>query len=125
MNYTRLIVLLLLFSGFLFASEANNNKKEMPAIVPVSWLKKNIDNPKVVIIDLQPKDKYLKDFSKLNFRVDKQFILKYWSYTIYFDIQNITNNLNEEGKAYNHDYTEYLIVQGIPFFPSLGIKGEF
>ena len=64
MSYTRLVVLLLVFSGFLFASEADSKNKEIPAIVPVSWLKKNIDNPRVVIIDLQPKEKYLKGHIK-------------------------------------------------------------
>ena len=83
------------------------------------------DKNKYIPIYGEKNSERLKDFFKLNFRIDKEFILKYWKYTIYLDIQNITNNLNEEGKAYNHDYTEYLIVQGIPFFPSLGIKGEF
>ncbi len=64
MKYGKLIFLSILFSGFLFASGADIKKDEIPAIVPVSWLKSNIDNPRVVIIDLQPKDKYSKGHIK-------------------------------------------------------------
>ncbi|MEA3455003.1 MAG: rhodanese-like domain-containing protein [Campylobacterota bacterium] len=69
MKSVKLVLLMILFSGFLWGSEADTKGKDlsaksMPAIVSVDWLKKNIDNPKVVIIDLQPKEKYLKGHIK-------------------------------------------------------------
>ena len=50
MNYIKLLFISLLFSNCLFA--------DMPAIVPVEWLKKNIDNPKLVLVDLRPAQEY-------------------------------------------------------------------
>ena len=64
MNFARLILVSVLFSSFLFAQVSNSKKNNIPAIVPVSWLKNNINNPKVVIVDLQPKDTYLKGHIK-------------------------------------------------------------
>ncbi len=60
MNYFKFILVSVFFSTSLFAI----NSKDMPAIVPVDWLKKNINNPKLVIVDVQPKDKYLKGHIK-------------------------------------------------------------
>ena len=57
MKNIRLILLSILFSNILYA-------EAIPAIVPLQWLQENISNPKVVIVDLQPKDKYLKGHIK-------------------------------------------------------------
>jgi len=54
----------LLFSTLLFSLEADVKKDEIPAIVPVSWLKSHLNDPRVVIVDLQPKEKYLKGHIK-------------------------------------------------------------
>ena len=59
MNNVKVVLLSILFSSFLLGVG-----KDMPTIVSVDWLKKNIDNPKVVIIDLQPKELYLKGHIK-------------------------------------------------------------
>jgi hypothetical protein len=67
----------------------------------------------------------LKDFFQIDFKIDKKFNFKYWSFKTYIDIQNITNYRNEEGKAYNYDYSDFVLVEAIPFFPNIGIKGEF
>jgi len=56
MNLIKLFLLPLLFSSFLFA--------DIPAIVPIDWLKQNYDNPKVVIIDLRPEEEYAKGHLK-------------------------------------------------------------
>jgi len=66
MNSVKVIFLSILFSGFLFGTEANKGVsiKDMPTIVSVDWLKKHIDDPKVVIVDLQPEEKYLKGHIK-------------------------------------------------------------
>ena len=55
MAYIKLLFLSILLSSSLFA---------IPAIVPISWLQDNINNPKVVIIDLRPADEYMKEHIK-------------------------------------------------------------
>jgi len=55
MAYIKLLFLSISLSSSLFA---------IPAIVPISWLQDNINNPKVVIIDLRPADEYMKEHIK-------------------------------------------------------------
>ncbi len=56
MNSIKLLLLTVLFSNYLFAG--------IPAIVPVEWLKENLNNPKVVIIDLRAEEEYKKEHIK-------------------------------------------------------------
>lgn len=56
MKLFKIILSLGLFVGSLFAQ--NVNKDEVPAIVTIDWLKKNFDNPNLVIVDLRTKDEY-------------------------------------------------------------------
>jgi len=53
MNYIKLILISILFSSSLFGAEIK--KKEMPTIVPTSWLKQHINDPRVVIVDVRSK----------------------------------------------------------------------
>jgi len=64
-------------------------------------------------------------FFQLDFRVDKMWQFETWMLSLYLDIQNVTNYVNQEGVSYNYDFSENSKVEGFPFFPSLGIKGEF
>jgi len=64
MNLMKSILVLLLFTNFLFA--------DIPAIVPVDWLKKNYDNSKVVIIDLRPAKEYAKGHLKNSVNIPGQ-----------------------------------------------------
>ncbi len=57
MKSIKLLFLSIIFSNILFA-------EAIPAIVSLEWLKENRNNPKVVIVDLQPKEKYLKGHIK-------------------------------------------------------------
>jgi hypothetical protein len=69
--------------------------------------------------------KRLKNFFQVDFKINKDFVFEYWKLSLYMDIQNVTNYKNEEGKMYNYNYTDFKIVEAIPFFPSIGIKGSF
>jgi hypothetical protein len=40
------------------------------------------------------------------------------------DIQNVYNQGNAEGLSYNYNYTKREYVTGLPFLPSLGLRGE-
>ncbi|NVJ53036.1 MAG: sulfurtransferase [Campylobacteraceae bacterium] len=53
------LFLIFIFSISLFATEKN-----MPSIVDISWLKQNISNPKLVLLDLRKKELYEKDHIK-------------------------------------------------------------
>jgi TonB family protein len=64
-------------------------------------------------------------FFQADLRIDKTWQFKTWTLTSYLDIQNVTYYTNQEGTQYNYDYTESKPVEGIPIFPSFGVKGEF
>lgn len=65
------------------------------------------------------------NFSQLDLRFDKKFILQREVWSIYLDIQNILNSKNIESRRYSFDYSQEENVAGLPFLPSLGLKGEF
>ncbi len=67
----------------------------------------------------------LPDFFELDLRADKEWVFDSWKLAAYLDVLNATNNANAEAWHYNYDYTERTPIRGIPFFPSLGLKGEF
>lgn len=58
MKTIKIIALLLLVPGFLFAEMQESSK--VPNIVSVSWVQKNINNPNLVIVDLRPQEEYEK-----------------------------------------------------------------
>ncbi len=53
------LILLLLFAS-LFAT----TEKKVPTIVSISWIKENLNNPNLVIIDLREKSEYEKGHVK-------------------------------------------------------------
>jgi thiosulfate/3-mercaptopyruvate sulfurtransferase len=61
MKYLKILLLALLFSNSLFATVEN---KELPNVVPVSWLKQNINNEKLVILDIREYSEYKKGHVK-------------------------------------------------------------
>lgn len=58
MNNPKSFLLKILFSTIVLISTLNAQKTEIPAIVTLDWLEKNIENPNLSIIDLRPKDDY-------------------------------------------------------------------
>lgn len=67
----------------------------------------------------------LNPFWQLDMRFDKKWIFNKWILSAYLDIQNITNHANVEAIQYSYDYSQTTTVQGLPFLPILGMKGEF
>ncbi|HQR30465.1 MAG TPA: TonB family protein [Anaeromyxobacteraceae bacterium] len=61
----------------------------------------------------------------LDLRVDKTWVFKDWTLTLYLDTQNVTNRKNQEGWTYNFDYAEKTPTTGLPILPILGLKGEW
>jgi len=63
-------------------------------------------------------------FHQLDLRVEKAFVAGPLTLTAYADVQNVYNAENREGTRYSFDYRENEAVTGLPFFPSLGLRGE-
>ena len=64
-------------------------------------------------------------FVQLDLRLDKEFLLKRWSLTMYLEIINVLNRQNPEAEIYNFDFTEMAYVSSIPFIPNIGLQAEF
>jgi hypothetical protein len=67
----------------------------------------------------------LDSFNQLDVRFDKKWTFRLWSYSMYLDLQNVYNASNEEGKAYNFNYTQTKPISGLPILPVLGFRGDF
>jgi TonB family protein len=61
----------------------------------------------------------------LNVRVDKTWRFKAWQLGAYLDVQNAYNQSNVEGISRNYNFTKTTYASGIPFLPSIGLRGEF
>jgi TonB family protein len=64
-------------------------------------------------------------FHQLDVRVDKVWTFASWKLTFYADLQNVYFHPNPEGISYNYNYTQSTYANGLPFLPSLGLRGEF
>ncbi len=64
-------------------------------------------------------------FHQLDLRVDKKFVFDSWILGAYLDVQNVYNQVNEEGIRYNYDFTESQPVQGLPLLPTIGLSAQF
>ena len=64
------------------------------------------------------------DFHRLDLRVEKSWHVRSGSIAAYLDVQNAYNRHNEEGRAYNFDFTQAGVISGLPLLPSFGVRGE-
>jgi outer membrane receptor protein involved in Fe transport len=72
-----------------------------------------------------PYSERLPVFHQLDLRVDKRWKFKRWQLSGYLDIQNVYNNGNTEGLAYDYNYTTRQYVTGLPILPSIGLRADF
>jgi TonB family protein len=63
-------------------------------------------------------------FHRLDLRVEKSWRVRSGSIAAYLDVQNVYDRHNEEGRAYNFDFTKSGLISGLPLLPSFGIRGE-
>ncbi len=82
MKLLKIILLITIFFSNLLFSSSNDNKKIVPAVVPISWLKQNLNNPKLVLIDLRQEEEFQKEHIKnavniagLKSLFDKNFVM--------------------------------------------------
>jgi hypothetical protein len=64
-------------------------------------------------------------FHRLDLRVEKSWQVRTFNLAAYLDVQNAYDRKNEEGRAYNFDYSQVGVIAGLPLIPSLGVRGEF
>ena len=67
----------------------------------------------------------LPNFNQLDIRVDKTFAFNTWKLTLYLDLQNVYNSTSAEGVIFSFDYRHPQYLNGLPFLPILGARGEF
>ncbi|MCB9622581.1 MAG: TonB-dependent receptor [Sandaracinus sp.] len=63
-------------------------------------------------------------FNRFDLRIEKQWQFESWKLALFLDIQNLWNADNPEGTIYNYNYTQSVPINGLPFIPALGIRGE-
>jgi hypothetical protein len=61
-------------------------------------------------------------FAQLDIRIDRLWRRRTATWTLYLDIQNVTNRLNPEGLTYSDDFSTRSYTRGLPIFPSLGVE---
>jgi len=66
----------------------------------------------------------LPTFHQLDVRIDKSWRFSSWKLSMYLDIQNVYNQQNVEGIAYDYRFRSRQFVTGVPILPSLGLRGE-
>jgi TonB family protein len=64
-------------------------------------------------------------FHQLDLRIDKRWQFRSWQLGAYLDVYNAYNNPSVEAVSYDFRYAKSSYMTGVPFFPSLGVRGEF
>jgi TonB family protein len=64
-------------------------------------------------------------FAQLDLRIDKVWTYDRWTLNAYLDVLNATNHRSVEGVAFNYDFTRQARIEGLPLFPSVGLKASF
>jgi hypothetical protein len=72
-----------------------------------------------------PFSQRLPPFNQLDLRVDKKWVGRYGTFSMYLDVQNVYYAQNVEGYAYNYNFSQKSKVTGLPIIPSIGVRGEF
>ena len=64
-------------------------------------------------------------FFEIDARLDKKWIHKTWIFTLYLDVENVTNQANPQQINYSYNYSQTATINGLPFLPTLGVKADF
>jgi outer membrane receptor protein involved in Fe transport len=66
------------------------------------------------------------EFSQLDVRIDKAFVLGVVKLTAYLDVRNVYNRANVVSPfTYNYDYSQSYAQTGVPILPMIGLRAEF
>jgi TonB family protein len=58
-------------------------------------------------------------------RIEKVWLFDLWMLGLYIDVQNLFNQDNVEALDYDYRYRETANVAGVPFLPTIGIRGQW
>ncbi len=83
------------------------------------------DTGAYVPIEGKPYTQRLPLFHQVDFRLDKRWQMRGWQLGAYLDVYNVYNNSAVEGLSYDYNYARQIYQTGVPFLPSLGVRGEF
>jgi hypothetical protein len=64
-------------------------------------------------------------FHQLDMRLDKRWQIKTYRVSAYLDVYNVYNNPGIEGVSYDFNFARQIYQTGVPFLPSVGLRGEF
>jgi TonB family protein len=64
-------------------------------------------------------------FHQLDLRLDKRWQFRAFRLSAYLDVYNAYNNAATEGVSYDYNYARQVYTTGVPFLPSIGVRGEF
>jgi TonB family protein len=64
-------------------------------------------------------------FNELDLRADKTFTFNHWKLVLSVDIQNLYNATAAEAVTYSYDFKRRYYLNGLPFLPVVGIRGEW
>jgi hypothetical protein len=92
---------------------------------PVARAYYDINSYSYVPVYGAPYSARLPTFNQLDIRVDKTFAFNNWKLVIYADIQNVYDSTSAEGIIYSFDYRKPQFLNGLPFLPVVGARGEF
>lgn len=64
-------------------------------------------------------------YHQVDVRAERMWLFDTWSMGLYLDIQNAYNAKNVEATEYDYRFRESAPVTGIPFLPTIGIRGQW
>jgi hypothetical protein len=67
----------------------------------------------------------LPDYHRLDLRIDRNFTFNTWKLKTYLEIINAYAHDNVAGYDYSADYSSRDPIYQLPWFPSIGVQGEF
>jgi TonB family protein len=92
---------------------------------PVSRAYYDVNSFAYVPVYGSPYSARLPSFNQLDLRVDKTFTFNHWRLGLYVDIQNLYNAASPEAATYSYDFKQTYYLNGLPFLPIVGIRGDF
>jgi len=66
-----------------------------------------------------------KNYFQFDVRAERKWTFNTWMIALYLDVQNVFNFDNEEALQWDYRFRQNSPITGIPFVPTLGVRGQF